>query len=304
MHHAITLDALRVLDYIDRKGSFLSASEALHKVPSALTYTIQKLEADLDIKLFERSGRRAVLTAAGQLLLEQGRTLLQAATRLEEALKQVESGWETRVRIARDTILPLDPLLEQIRRFHAEDKDVAVHVSEEVLGGTWDALVADRCDLSLGASGEPPKGLFECRQLAEVEFVFAVAPGHALTFHDGPVDATAIRAFPTIVVADSSVTAPGRSSGLLESRQLVRVANMATKIQAQAMGVGVGFVPRHLAANLLARGKLVALPCSVPRPPIPIYMAWRKDNAGKALAWFVAAFCKVNWLSVNPDILL
>src|SRR5690606_40632876 len=34
-------------------------------------------------------------------------------------------------------------------------------------------------------------------------------------------------------------------------------------------------------------GELVALPCSVPRPNMPLYMAWRKDNDGKALAWFV-----------------
>ncbi|MDT8396987.1 MAG: LysR family transcriptional regulator [Pseudomonadales bacterium] len=298
MHHAITLDALLVLDFIDKKGSFNGAAQALHRVPSALTYTIQKLETDLDIKLFDRSGRRAVLTVAGQLLLEQGRTLLQAAGRLEETLKQVESGWETHVRIARDTILPLRPLLEKIRAFNALDHNVAVHVSEEVLGGTWDALVADRCDLSLGASGEPPESRFECRKLGDVEFVFAVAPGHPLTLHKGPVTAAAIRAFPTVVAADSSLTIPGRSSGILDSRQLIRVSNMASKLEAQILGVGVGFVPRHLAVDLLEKKQLVALPCTVPRPSMPIYMAWRRENTGKALAWFVVALNTVLWLHV------
>jgi DNA-binding transcriptional LysR family regulator len=118
MHHAITLDALRVLDSIDRKGSFGAAAEALFKVPSALTYTVQKLESDLEISIFDRSKQRAQLTAAGRLLLEQGRQLLHAANAIEEAVQQLESGWETQLRIAKDTVLPLTPLLQQLNAFN------------------------------------------------------------------------------------------------------------------------------------------------------------------------------------------
>ncbi|ACE83565.1 transcriptional regulator, LysR family [Cellvibrio japonicus Ueda107] len=296
MHHAITLEALRVLDMIDKKGSFGAAAEALFKVPSALSYTVQKLESDLGINLFDRSKQKARLTAAGRLLLEQGRQLLQAATAIEESVQQLESGWETQLRIAKDTVLPLAPLLLQINAFNQLDKRVAISISEEVLGGTWDALVAERCDLALGASGELPKGIFEYRQLGVVEFVFAVAPNHPLCLHQGPVDAAAIRAFPTIVIADSSVSTPGRSSGLLESRQVIRVANTQAKIQAQVMGVGVGFLPKHLVADELHNGSLIALDCSVPRPPIPLYLAWRKGNNGKALRWFVEACAATAWL--------
>lgn len=297
MNHAITLDALRVLDAIDKKGSFGAAAEALFKVPSALSYTVQKLESDLGINLFDRSKQRAQLTAAGRLLLEQGRQLLQAATAIQEAVQQLESGWETHLRIAKDTILPLAPLLEQINAFNLLDKLVNLDIREEVLGGTWDALVAGRCDLALGAAGELPKGVYEYRLLGEAEFVFAVAPNHPLCLHHGPVDAAAIKAFPTIVAADSSLTAPGRSYGLLESRQVVRVANMQAKVQAHMLGVGVGFLPRHLIRNELASKQLVALACSVPRANVPLYMAWRKENTGKALAWFVEAFRSVPWLS-------
>jgi DNA-binding transcriptional LysR family regulator len=88
---------------------------------------------------------------------------------------------------------------------------------------------------------------------------------------------------------------PERSSGLLESRQTIRVANASAKIKAQVMGVGVGFVPRHLIKNELANGDLIALDCSVPRPNIPLYMAWRKENKGKALAWFIEASMKSKW---------
>lgn len=297
MHHAITLEALRVLDAIDRKGSFGAAAEALFKVPSALSYTVQKLESDLGINLFDRSKQRAQLTAAGRLLLEQGRQLLRAANAMEEAVQQLESGWETQLRIAKDTVLPLAPLLQQINAFNLLDKRVAITIGEEVLGGTWDALIAERCDLALGASGDLPKGIFEYRLMGEVEFVFAVAKGHPLCLHKGPVDAAAIAAFPTIVVADSSLSSPARSSGLLESRQIIRVANAPAKIQAHKMGTGVGFVPAHLIRAEIASGELVVLDCAVPRPAIPLYLAWRKGNKGKALAWFVDACLKANWFA-------
>lgn len=52
----LTLDALQVLDAIERRGSFAAAAEALFRVPSAITYTVQKLEQDLTVPLFDRSG--------------------------------------------------------------------------------------------------------------------------------------------------------------------------------------------------------------------------------------------------------
>ncbi|MCB1649930.1 MAG: LysR family transcriptional regulator [Pseudomonadales bacterium] len=299
MQNPLSLDALRVLDAIERRGSFQAAAEALHKVPSALSYTVQKLESDLGVVLFDRSRQRARLTAAGTLLLERGRKLLQDAADLEEAVRQLESGWETTLRIARDTVLPIDRLLQQVRAFNGLGQQVTVQISEEVLGGGWDALVAGRCDLTLGASGDIPKGVFEYRALGAVEFVFAVAPEHPLTRREGPVDADDIAAFPTVIAADTSLISPARSSGLLASRQSLRVANMDAKIQAQCLGVGVGFLPRHMVADLLRRGKLVALPCAVPRPPIPLYMAWRKHQQGRALAWFVEACARVDWLRAN-----
>ena len=78
MHTAITIDALRVLDAIDRRGSFAGAASELFRVPSAISYTVQKLEEDLDVAIFDRTGHRAALTSAGRYLLREGRALLEA----------------------------------------------------------------------------------------------------------------------------------------------------------------------------------------------------------------------------------
>src|SRR5450759_2189460 len=99
----LTLDALQVMDEIERQGSFAAAAAELHRVPSALTYTVQ----DLDVALFDRSGHRARLTPAGQELMQEGRHLLRAAGELERRVKRVATGWETELRIALDIMICL-----------------------------------------------------------------------------------------------------------------------------------------------------------------------------------------------------
>lgn len=73
---ALTLEALRVMDAIDRRGSFAAAADELGRVPSALSYTMQKLEEELDVVLFDRSGHRTKFTNVGRMLLERGRISL------------------------------------------------------------------------------------------------------------------------------------------------------------------------------------------------------------------------------------
>lgn len=66
------LDVLVILDALEKEGSFAAASAKLYKTPSALSYTIHKLESDLNIQLLDRSGHRARFTPTGQMLLERG----------------------------------------------------------------------------------------------------------------------------------------------------------------------------------------------------------------------------------------
>jgi len=62
----ITPELLILVDAIARHGSFAKAARELGKVPSAVTYSIRKLEDGLDVLLFDRSGHRALLTPAGE----------------------------------------------------------------------------------------------------------------------------------------------------------------------------------------------------------------------------------------------
>ena len=106
----LSFDSLQVLDAIDRKGSFSAAAAELHRVPSAITYSIRQLEEGLGIELFDRRGHRAVLTEAGRELLREGRKLLEAAADLECRVQQVARGWESELRIAVDTLVAVHKL--------------------------------------------------------------------------------------------------------------------------------------------------------------------------------------------------
>src|SRR3954463_16664607 len=177
----LSLEALQVIDAIDRKGSFAGAADELHRVPSAITYSVRQLEDGLGIELFDRKGNRAVLTDAGRALLGEGRRLLQAAADLECRVQQVARGWESELRIALDSIIPAPRLFPLLGEFYAQQSGTRLQVMHEVLGGTWDALAAGRADLAIAATGVPPSGRsYGVKPLGRAERVFAAAPFHAI----------------------------------------------------------------------------------------------------------------------------
>ncbi|MEZ9924439.1 LysR family transcriptional regulator [Vibrio breoganii] len=295
MYNNISIDALRALDAIERKGSFAAAAESLYKVPSALTYTIKKLEDEVGTPLFDRSKQRAQLTAAGRLVLEHGREILLATNRLYDSVHELESGWESQIRLARDTIVPEQKIFPLMSKFNNLQQKVDVNLGVEVLGGGWDALHSRRADIVIGANGELPKGLFSTHKMGEISFVFAVSPKHPLANSPNTISNEQLQDYASIVVSDTSQVLPVRDSGLFKSRQLIRVNSMESKIAAQIEGLGVGFIPTHLAKPFLESGQLVEKECAIPRPSHEIYLAWHKDQTGKAFEWFIEHLCNLDW---------
>ena len=293
----LSIDVLLVLDAIDRKGSFAAAAQELHRVPSAITYTVQKLEQDLDLLLFDRRGHRAALTDAGRELLTEGRHILRAAGALEAHVKRVATGWEAELRIAYDDILPVHAMLALARDFHQQQCGTRLRISAEVFGGCWDALAAGRADLVIGASGDGPAGGgYSTRQIGDVDWVFAVAPDHPLAAAPEPLTPDTILAHRAIVVADSSRNLPPRTAGLLTGQETLTVHNMSAKVLAQQMGLGVGHLPRVVAEKEVSAGRLVIKKTDESRLSSSLYMAWRGSHKGKALAWWVKQVQEKGWL--------
>jgi DNA-binding transcriptional LysR family regulator len=284
----LTLDALSVLDAIDRKGSFAAAAEELHRVPSAMTYAVQKLEEDLDVLLFDRRGHRAQLTEAGRQLLNEGRHLLHAAAELEARVKRVATGYEVELRIAVDDIIPMERLYPLIRDFYREDCGTRLRLLMEVYGGAWDALVTRRADLVIGVPGEGPSGGgYATRPLGTVQWQFMVAPTHPLAEMPEPLKPEDILKYRSIAAADSSRNLPPRTSGLLTGQDVLTVPDVHHKIEFQCAGLGVGYLPVHLVREEVKSGRLVVKQTLEPKPGVSMFIAWRSADRGKALRWFL-----------------
>lgn len=286
----LSLDALLALDAIATEGSFAKAAEVLHKVPSALTYTMQKLESDLDVAIFDRSGKRAVLTPVGLALLEQGRELLRQADGIERRIKRLGEGWETQLTIALDGVVPFDWMLPLIREFDSVACATRLKFTEEILGGVWDALIDHRADFAVGAVGDPPPGFGLVTQdwIEHRGFVFAVAPTHPLAGAPEPLSLQEIAKHRVVVVSDSSRRLEGRSIGICPAQETLSVPNLAAKVAAQIAGLGIGRLPPHLAAEPLRQGLLVQKAVESEMPAGMLKLAWRGGEEGKALNWFKA----------------
>jgi len=284
----LSLDALQVIDAIDRKGSFAAAAEDLHRVPSAVTYSVRQLEGALGVELFDRRGHRAVLTQAGAELLSQGRQLLRAAADVECRVQQVARGWESELRIAVDTVIGVQRLLRLVGEFYEEKSGTRVRLLHEVLGGVWDALAAPRADLAIGASGDAPAGRnYATRVLGRLELVFVAAPFHPITKEPRPLTDATIQGYRAVSVADSSRVLAPRTMNLLTGQDVLTVSSMEEKAAAHVAGLGVGYLPRPLAEREKAGGRLEIIPVAAGYRSGDIAIAWHPGGEGKALKWFV-----------------
>jgi DNA-binding transcriptional LysR family regulator len=136
---------------------------------------VQKLEEDLGFPLFQRNGHRPRLTPAGEEVLKEGRLILQATVDLEERAKRVSEGYEARLPIALDGLLPSEPMLALASEFYAEPghAETDLRIAHETLGRAWDSLVLQRADLVVGASGDnaPEDGEHHTRLIGTLEFI-------------------------------------------------------------------------------------------------------------------------------------
>lgn len=283
----LTFEALELLDAIDRLGSFGRAASALGRVPSAVTYSVRKLEEDLDTLIFDRRGYRATLTPAGKLLLEEGRTLLDRALRLQSEIAQTAKGWEPELRIALDAILPWRWLQPHVEAYFRENCPARLRFSEETLAGSWDALADGRADLAIGATGDSPNSAqFAAQRLFDVHFVYCVSPTHALARAKEPIATDDVSRFRAIAVADTSRKLALRTTGLLSGQDRLVVPSMQAKVDAQIAGLGGGYLAKWYANSALKAGSLVEKQVDQAKPQASLVIAWRTSARGRALQWW------------------
>lgn len=293
----ITIEVLETLDAIDRRGSYAKASEELNKATSAVSYAVQKLEEQLDIALFQRQGRRSVLTPAGQLILQEGRKILLATSHLANTAKEVATGWEPKIRIAAESTLNSPVLFEVLALFLTKHENVEIDLSESVLNGGWEALDQDRVELLVGVPGPVPlqKG-FRAIPIGDSDLVPVIAGSHkhAKLVQDAQALAEVLPKLRRIITHDTSQLEVARSEGLGGAGQSFYVQNMDQKIEAILAGIGIGHLPRKRIQQYLESGELKELKLANVSNH-EYFMAWKISNKGKGLQALTQLLMSVKW---------
>ena len=292
----ISIEVLEILDAIDRRGSFAKAAEELNKATSALSYGVQKLEEQLDISVFQRQGRRSVLTPAGRLILDEGRKILESTVLLAEKAKELATGWEPKIRIAVESTLELPVFFRVLDTFLAEHEGMEIDMCESVLSGGWEALEHDRVDLLVGAPGPVPlqKG-FRAVPIEASELIPVVASHHPLAklANDPEVLRESIPMTRAVVTHDTAMVNVTRSAGFSMGKKVIYVQTMEQKVEAQLAGLGMGHLPKPRIQKYLDDGRLVAL--NLDTSVNENFIAWKISNKGKALQTLAQRLGKEKW---------
>jgi DNA-binding transcriptional LysR family regulator len=290
----LTPEALAMMDSIARSGSFAAAAREMGKVPSALTYSVRQLEEALDVLLFDRSSRQAVLTAAGQELLTEGRRLLQEMDAVANRVRRVATGWESELTLAVDDAIARRALFDLMEAFYQQREGgqpppTRLKLRVEVMAGTWEALMSGQADLAIGVSAQQPGATVICEALGPLEMVFCVAPHHALAAEPGPLTAAQIAAHRVVAVADSARQMAPMTVGVVPGQEVLTVPNMATKLEALLRGLGCGSLPTSMVRRHVEAGRLVQIPTYQGQRLSPMHYAWRNTGhpPAKALAWWL-----------------
>ena len=84
----MTFEQMKIFLEAAHFGSFTHAAERLGLTQSAVSVSIKKLEEKYDVSLFDRSGRRLMLTDAGQVLLNEAERILRD---VDLTIRRIES---------------------------------------------------------------------------------------------------------------------------------------------------------------------------------------------------------------------
>lgn len=272
----ISLDQWLALVAVVEAGGYVRAAEQLNKTQSTISYAVRQIEQQLELKLFEIAGRKAVLTPQGQALYRRGKALIDEAARVERSAANLAAGSEAQVAIAAEIIFPTWLLLQCMERFATEQPLTRIELYESVLSGTTELLQEGRVDLAIG-SQVPPGFLGDL--LMQMRFIAAAAPSHPLHRLGRKVNLHDLRDHRHLVIRESGSS---RNAPLIwqGAEQRWTVSNKATSIRAACMGLGFAWFAEEIIRDELAAGELKPLPLVEGAERVaPLYLMYADPDA-------------------------
>jgi LysR family transcriptional regulator, hydrogen peroxide-inducible genes activator len=289
------LHQLRYFVAVAQTGSFSRAAERCHVSQPSLSQQVIKLERRLGRRLFDRLGRRVVLTDAGRLLLDRATAIVAAVEDAQRRVRDADNLEGGRLAVgAIPTIAPyLLPraLKEFVRRHPAVELSVTEDVTRHLLAAT----AAGDLDLSLVALPVEDDRLHVEPLLTE-PLLLALPPGHRLT-RRRRVTADELREEPFILLGEmhclgEQVLSFCRANGC-QPRIACRSAQISTIQALIALGQGVSLIPEMARRADPANGRSYRL-LADGKPTRTIAAVWHRRRYHSPVAgWFLDTLRKL-----------
>ncbi|UYO48534.1 LysR family transcriptional regulator [Rhodopseudomonas palustris] len=255
MNDGLTLDQIQLLLTVADEGSFSGAARKLRRAQSAVTYGVQKLEQQIGVALFDRSGYRPVLTEAGRALLARARRIAEEAAAFRDQARSLAGGLEPELTLVLDSMFPMPRMVDALRAFTDAFPTVPPRIFVQSLGASAELVLNGTC--VIGLVPEPFSDQPELKRypLSTVQLLPVVAQDHPLAAIAGPIPTDVLRRYVQLVLTDRSALTEGRDYGVL-STQTWRLADLGTKHAMLLAGLGWGSMPTHLVADDVEAGRL------------------------------------------------
>lgn len=240
----------RQLEYfvaIVENGGFTHAARALRVAQPSLSRAIGKLEHELGVTLFHRVGRNAVLSNAGELVVERARLVLRDMDALRAAAGTVGSGAAGRVDVAATSSSALEPVISIIAELREHHPGVLVSTSSALSAAEVVAMVLQgRCEVGVCGNAERPAGQgLVAHHLRDEEFLLVTPPGTNLPDSVGLADLRGMRFV---------VTMPATAVRALFDRIAASVGGLPIAAEVGDRSMVLPMVLRGIGASLMPDG--------------------------------------------------
>lgn len=252
---------LAVLD----AGSFSAAARKLGRVPSAVSMAIAQLEAELDLQLFDRSGREPVPTAAARALEPQARLLAQQLQQLNWQAGALHQGLEERLTLAIAPELLSTRWTQTLELLVQEFPALAIEVLAAPQADALELLHAGRAQLALVFERPAIDGREGFQEMGRETLVAVMAPGFAPWQQARAAHGEQARLTMEQLAAARQVLMASRDPAQTDARFVFALQRWRTDSHQAALslisaGLGWGWLPRSLVQPHIAAGSLMEIP--------------------------------------------
>jgi DNA-binding transcriptional LysR family regulator len=252
------------------------AADELNLSQPALSRSIQKLEEELGVQLFDRTGRGVHLNAAGKILLNR---VKRASAEFEDAIRELaelSSAKRKTVSLGYLSTFGIRLIPELVKNFCDTDPDVEFKLLEGPSPFLTDQLLKGEIDLCVSAQLLDPALMW--RPLFDEDLHALLHPGHRLADRE-TIDLAEL--------AEDNFVALKPGNGLRQTLDdLCRQAGFIPKIKFEGYevatlrglvgsGFGVTLAPKR---QIAAQTQAISIPIRVPRCYHVIGLSWRKGR--------------------------